>query len=115
MDEADFWASLEYRVCRELAGMQNWDLRHLWCDGFMPERYHLGAPEPRITGTAWSGHGQRQEEWELTLFLPHAARAREEIDWPSLMPSEKMTRWLALDQGARRLQIEPAAAIPDPA
>jgi hypothetical protein len=97
MGEADFWVSLEYRLCREFAGMANWDLRHLWCDGLIPERYQLGDSEPRITGRAWICHGQRQEEWNFTL-----------------LPPENVTRWLALNLSGKLIQIEPGAAVPDP-
>jgi hypothetical protein len=46
--EGGYWASLEYRVCREFAGMKDRGLRHLWCDGLVPERYLLSAPEPPV-------------------------------------------------------------------
>ena len=38
MNEADYWVSLEFRVCREFAGMPEKLLRGLWCDGFVPDR-----------------------------------------------------------------------------
>ena len=41
MTEADYWLRLEFRVCRELAGMEDKALRSLWCDGFIPEVYWL--------------------------------------------------------------------------
>jgi hypothetical protein len=113
VDEGDYWVSLEYRVCREFAGMKDWDLRHLWCDGFIPERYRLSGSEPRITGRAWICYGTRQHEWKFTLFLPHPVGSREEIDWASLLPAENVTRWLALDQVGKHIQMEPSAAVPD--
>ena len=116
VNEADYWVSLEYRLTRELAGMANWDLRHLWCDGFTPERYQLGDSEPRITGRAWICKGQEeQERWEFTLFLPHPVGSRDEIEWASLLPAENVTRWIALDQRRKLIQIEPSAAVTDPA
>src|SRR5688572_8097977 len=114
MDEAEYWGRLEYRICREFAAMQNWDLRHYWCDGLIPEHYRLGASEPRITGQAWIGFGQQQEEWEFTLILPGPVGSQEEIDWPSLLPAENVTRWLAFDPSGKCIQIEPAAAVLDP-
>jgi hypothetical protein len=114
MDEADFWGSLEYRICHEFAGMRNFDLRHLWCDGFTPERYSLDGSEPRIVGRAWICYGQRQAEWKFTLFLPVPVKSREDIDWQALLPPANMTKWLALDQDAKRIEIEPSAAVPDP-
>jgi hypothetical protein len=115
MEEADYWGRLEYRICREFAGMQNWDLRHYWCDGLIPERYRLGDSEPRITGRAWICRGQKQEEWEFTLFLPAPAGTPDDIDWASLLPPENATRWLAFEPGSKRIQFEPSAAVPDPA
>jgi hypothetical protein len=115
MGEADYWASLEYRVSREFGGMADFDLRHFWCDGFMPADYHLTGSDPRITGRAWVCFGQHpQQQWEFTLFLGRPFGSREEIDWPSLLPPEGVTRWLAIDRAGARLQIEPAAAVPDP-
>jgi hypothetical protein len=111
--EGDYWVSLEYRVCREFAGMKDRGLRHLWCDGFVPERYLLSGPEPRVTGRAWVGHGTRQAEWTFTLFLPRPVGSREGVDWAALLPPEGVTRWLALDPAGKHLQIEPAAAVPD--
>jgi hypothetical protein len=107
--------NLEYRVCREFSGMQNLDLRHLWCDGFSPERYLLDAPQPRITGRAWICYGPRQEQWKFTLFLGHKVGSRDEVDWGSLLPAENVTRWLALDRHGKRIAIEPSAAVPDSA
>lgn len=113
MGEREYWGHLEYRICREFAGMQDWNLRHYWCDGLIPERYHLGDPETRITGYAWIVFGQRQEEWEFTLFLPSPVASRDEVDWASLLPPENVTRWMAFDRGTKRIQIELAAAVSD--
>jgi hypothetical protein len=113
VDEADYWVSLEYRVCREFAGMKDKDLRHLWCDGFIPEQYLLHSSEPRITGRAWICNGTRQDQCQFTLFLPHPVRSRDEIDWASMLPPENRTRWLALDATGKRIQIEPSSAVPD--
>ncbi len=115
MDEADYWVNLEYRVCREFAGMSENHLRYLWCDGFIPEQYLLDDPTPRITGRVWICNGPRQVEWEFTLFLPHSVGPRDQIAWASLLPTENATRWLALDQRGKRIQIEPSAAVPEPA
>jgi hypothetical protein len=115
VDEGHYWVSLEYRVCREFAGMPENQLRYLWCDGFIPEQYVLDDLTPRITGRVWICNGPKQDEWEFTLFLSHPARSRAEIEWTSLLPSENVTRWLALDQHGKRVQIEPSAAVADPA
>jgi hypothetical protein len=115
LNESRYWAALEYRICREFAGMAADHLRYLWCDGLIPERYDLDGPAPCIRGRAWVCNGPRQEPWEFTLYLPAAVGSRERIDWPALLPPEGVTRWLALDRRARRIEFEPAAAAPDPA
>lgn len=115
MDEADYWAALEFRVCREFAEMRENHLRHLWCDGFIPEQYLLAGPSPHIVGRAWICNGPKQEEWEFTLFLKHPVGSQVEINWPSLLPPENVTRWLALDRAGKRIHIEPSAAVADPA
>jgi len=111
MDEADYWGRLEYRISREFAAMQNWDLCHHWCDGLTPELYYLGHSEPRIAGRAWICYGQqRQEEWPFTLFLPAPVGSRDEVDWAALLPPENVTRWLAFDAASKRIQ---SLTLPD--
>jgi hypothetical protein len=115
VEEGDYWASLEYRICREFAGMKDRNLLHFWCDGFIPERYHLDDLKPRITGRAWVCLGNRQEEWSFTLLLLHPVGSRDQIEWQSLLPTENVTRWLALDRDSRHIEIEPGAAAPESA
>ncbi len=111
MGESDYWVHLEFRVCREFAGLSENHLRFLWCDGFIPEEYHLDGPSPCIKGGAWICNGPRQEQWEFTLFLNHPVGSRSEIEWPSLLPPENVTRWLAVDPAGKRIQIDPSAAV----
>jgi hypothetical protein len=113
VDEADFWVALEFRVSGEFAGMPERRYRHFWCDGFIPSDYFLDGPEPIITGRAWICNGPKQANWEFVLFLPSAVRSREEIDWGSLLPPEKMTKWMCFDEARRYIELEPAAAVPD--
>jgi hypothetical protein len=115
VNELDYWPNLEYRICREFAGMVDRGLRYLWCDGFIPQQYLLSDPTPRIEGFAWICKGQDQERWTFTLVLPRPVVSLEDIDWSSLIPPEEVTRWLALDDVGKRIQIEPAAAVPGPA
>lgn len=110
VNEADYWMSLEYRVCREFAGMPDNHLRYLWCDGFIAERYLIDEPAPRITGRAWICNGPRQDEWEFTLLLPHPVVSRDKVEWESLLPPDDLTQWLAVDEHGKRIQIEPSSA-----
>jgi hypothetical protein len=110
--EADYWLRLEYRVCRELAGMEDKALRWLWCDGFIPEQYWLDEATPQITGHAWIGTGPRgQERWKFTLLLQQTVRTREEISWSALLPPEDVTGWLGVDPDHRRIRITPSRAV----
>jgi hypothetical protein len=104
--EADYWLRLEYRVCRELAGMEDKALRFLWCDGFIPEQYLLDEPTPRITGHAWIGNGPRkQDRWKFTLFLDQAVCNRDEISWSALLPPDDVTGWLGVDLDHRQIEF----------
>jgi hypothetical protein len=113
VNEAEYWMSLEFRLCGEFAGMADRHLRYLWCDGFIPQEYLLDASCTLITGRVWICNGRRQDEWEFTLFLPQSVGARDQINWAALLPPENVTRWLSVDPAGRRIQIEPAAAVPD--
>lgn len=116
MHERDFWMRLEHRVSHELAGMGDRDVRSLWCDGLIAESYHLGDERPHITGRAWIGRGPREQtEWRFTLLLPQGVRSLELNDWSAMLPPDNVTRWLALDHHARHMEIDPAAAMADPA
>jgi hypothetical protein len=115
MVESDYWVNLEFRVCREFAGMLENRLRFLWCDGFIPEQYLLEGPSPRIRGRSWICNGPRQDEWEFTLVLNHPVDSLSEIDWASLLPAENVTRWLTADTLGKRIQIDPSAAVADAA
>jgi hypothetical protein len=115
MDEPAFWGELEHRVSREFEGMRgaNNHLRSFGCDGLVPHKYHLEDPDPRITGLAWIIKDDDQQEWEFTLFLPHPCASREAIEWETLLPPANVTKWIALDIEARRIQFEPMAAMPE--
>jgi hypothetical protein len=108
--EAEFWRALEFRVAREFQGMVDRQLRHFWCDGFTPEQYHLQDTPPTITGHAYIVDGQTQQSWKFTLYLDRAYSSPTEIDWTQLLPADTVTRWLAIDQASKVIQIEPAAA-----
>lgn len=113
MGEADFWVSLERRLCREFAGLPERRYQSFWCDGLIPEEYTLTDPLPRITGRCWICNGPQQDEWEFSLLLCKPTDSREGIDWESLLPAEDLTRWMAFDESRRYIEIEPAVAVPD--
>jgi hypothetical protein len=114
MDESAFWVHLEYRICQEIAGLKQPELQPFWCDGFIPGRYDLGEPSPRIVGRVWIGIGPReQQEWEFALVLPGPVTSRGAIEWSALLPPLDVTRWLTLDPIGKRLVVEPAVAVPD--
>jgi hypothetical protein len=112
MDETDYWGRLEFRVCREFDGTSDRELQYLWCDGFIPQEYLIDDALPRITGHAWICSGRVQDKWKFTLLLPRPFSSREEIDWASLLPADDVTGWLSLDRHGRRMQMEPAIALP---
>ena len=109
--ETDYWASLEFRICRELARMEENAIRFLWCDGLIPEEYLVDAPSPHITGRAWICNGRMQEQWEFALVLEHSVRSLEEVSWASLLPSEDVTGWLAVDLEGRRIRLTPSRVV----
>jgi hypothetical protein len=113
VDEKYFWGSLEFRLCREFAGLPERRYQYFWCDGFVPREYILDGPSPRITGQCWICNGPRQAEWEFVLLLPRSYGSREAIDWASLHPAENTTRWMSFDEGRKYIEIEPAVAVPD--
>ena len=114
LSEDDFWRRLEIRVCLELLAMPDPALRWLGCDGFDPRRWYISDETPRVEGRAWFLEGPNQTQWWFTLFLPGPFNSRDEIPWASLLPSEDVTRWLALDRARKRIQIEPAAGVHAP-
>jgi hypothetical protein len=115
VDEAYYWVALAWRICRAFAGMPQRHMQYMWCDGLLPEQFLLDEPTPRIVGKAWICNGPKQAEWKFTLFLPGPVASQAEIDWVALLPAEDVTRWLAFDPHGKRIEIEPAAAVPDPA
>lgn len=111
MIERDYWVGLEFRVCRELAGMPEHNFRFLWCDGFVPTRYLLEAPSPRIEGRAWICNGPRQDEWDFTLILSQPADSSSEIDWASLLPPDDVTEWMDIDLVRKHIEMNPMVAV----
>lgn len=114
MTESDFWNRLEYRLCYEMTGVDEWYRDELWCDGIHPEAFALGSSPPTIIGQAWIGRGGRhQEQWAFTLVLPHSVTTRDGIPWAELLPADDVTAWLDMDPSTKHLRIEPGIAVPD--
>ena len=113
MTESDFWLALEFRIGGEFAGLPQRRLQYFWCDGFQPDEYVLNGAEPRIIGKAWIVDDQKEMVWDFTLLLPSAVNSRHDIDWASLLPPESATRWIAIDESRRYIELEPAVAVPD--
>jgi hypothetical protein len=107
-DPDDYWGRLEYRLCDELQGMDDKELRALWCDGVVPRQYLLDDEVPRIVGYAWIMKGTREGgQWDFVLFLPHAVRSQAEIPWASLLPPDGASEWLEIDPKEQTLRIHP--------
>jgi len=113
MDEKEFWSRLEYRICDEFRGMSEGNLSEYWCDGFSSAAYLHDDVDPKIIGSVWIVKGQEQQSWKFELFMPKCFAAPANIDWSALLPPDDVTRWLAIDLQHRKIQIEPAAAVPD--
>jgi hypothetical protein len=107
LDEAGFWAWLEYRISTELRESEDSRLRYYSCDGLVPEEYDLLGEQRCIQACAWIGHGRLQEEWNFTLPLASAVMDREEIGWAALLPQDTLTGWLAPDPQRKTLMIDP--------
>ncbi len=111
MDETNFWSALEYRVCRELTGVDECAKVRMWCDGFLPHTVDLGGRPRRIRGRAWIGFGSDQEPWTFELLLPVAVANPAEIRWVDLLPAESTTRWLSVDPVRKHLVMAPGEAV----
>ncbi len=113
MHEADYWPSLEYRLAREFAGIEECVRLGLWCDGFIPQSYDFDSSPPCIQGTAWICPGQAQQEWRFSVMLVGVPGDRESVDWTMQLPPEGVTKWMVLDFEQRFIEIEPGVAVDD--
>lgn len=112
VDESDYWVAMEYRICRELEGFNDDQLRSLWCDGLVAEEWELAVGRPSVRGLAWCGR-TGQDRWRFMLLLTSRPSAREGIRWDELLPRDDRTGWLSVDLERRSLVIDPAAGVPD--
>ena len=115
MTEDEYWSRLEYRLCYEMTGVDEWYRARYWCDGIYPTELRLDQAPPVIQGQAWIGWDSGMESWKFELVLPRAFAARELLPWEELLPPDDQTGWLDLDTEHKCLRIEPAIAIPDEA
>lgn len=113
MKEKDYWVALEFRVCAEMDGIEECQEKGLWCDGFLPCDYQLDSLEPSVRGRAWICLGEQQQSWEFKLELPPGTRDQNSIDWEYLIPPPSVTQWMSLDFEARRIDLNPMAAVPN--
>ena len=111
MNETDFWSRLEYRVTREMDGLEDCRRRGLWCDGFLPQHSLLGDIKRSIKGSVWIGFGSKeQKSWAFELFTPRSFRRIDELDWQELLPPDDVTAWLGVFFEQERLELWPARA-----
>ena len=112
--EAEYFGHLEMRVSRELAGMRHKDLRAMWCDGFIPEKFVVTDSGSHVAGRVWIDNGRgNQSLWNFVLLLGPSRTERAEVDWAKLLPADHTTGWLYLDFERQFLKIKLAAAYPE--
>ena len=113
--DREYFIALEYRVCRELAGMRDKQLRTVWCDGLLPDpQIEISRRHRRVTGKVWIGFGgSHQELWDFHLLLGPIVKDRQQIDWSALLPPDEVTGWLSMDFEKKLMTLRPYAIYPD--
>ncbi len=104
MTEDDFWSNLEFRICRELRGMEDRALSDMWCDGLGGYFIRPQKRANHIEGTIWICK-DGQTEMRFTMTLPNGVSTIKEINWNDLLPTEEMTDWLAIDVKNKHVTI----------
>jgi hypothetical protein len=112
VEEDDYWVRLEFRICAEVRGFDDLQLRGNWCDGLVAEEYDLLPPKPCIRGRAWFGP-DGQQPWEFSLLVDPNTRSRTDIDWAALLPGDRSTGWLSPDPQRKTMTIDPLGGHPD--
>ena len=114
MTEAEYFGHLEMRVSRELAGMRREELRRMWCDGFLPEKFVVTGSGSHVAGKVWMDDGRgHQSLWNFVLLLGPSRVERAAVEWAELLPVEDTTGWLYLDFERRFMKIKLSAAYAD--
>ena len=105
MTEDGFWPALERRICRELKGMNDSILRHMWCDGIRGDIVRPEAGPAYMYGTIWIGK-DGQTAMQFTMALLDNIASQDGIVWSTLMPPEDMTAWLSVDVKRKLVAID---------
>ncbi len=105
MTESAFWSALEWRICRELEGMTDDALRHMWCDGVRGDIVRREAGRACLCGSIWIGK-DGQTAMQFTMVLPGDIPSKTDIVWSKLMPPEDTTAWLSVDVGRKQVTID---------
>ena len=113
MTESDYFGFLEMRVSSGLAGMREPELRRLWCDGFIPEKFAQTTKGSHIAGRVYMAGGQDDPWWNFVVLLGSPPRSREAVRWEDLVPPLDRTGWLSLDFDQRFMKVKPLAAYLD--
>ena len=111
MTENEFWRALEWRICRELKGMNDSILRHMWCDGIRGDIVRPEVAPAYMSGSIWIGT-DGQTAMQFTMALPDNIASKDGIVWSTLMPTEDMTAWLSVDLKRKLVAIDLSKAEP---
>lgn len=116
MTEADYFRHLEMRVSRELEGMRRKELRGMWCDGFLPEKFVVTPGGSHVAGKVWMDDGRHSQSlWNFVLLLGRSRAERADVNWAEFLPADDVTGWLYVDFEQQFLKIKLSAAYADPA
>jgi hypothetical protein len=133
--ESDYFIHLEFRLCGELSGMRDKEIRRHWCDGFLSWAFEVVDDIGRITGKvylvydcsahdrvkphrgrkSWGKKSSNYESgwWDFVLLLGSGIRDRNQVNWDKLLPGADVTGWLSLDFENKIVTIDPLAAYLD--
>ncbi len=113
IDEAYFWAALEFRVTAELSVTLHKTLHAgSWCDGIEPTVFNLQQRSPYIQGIAWAGKSG-QDDWMFRLYLRKRYSERSQIRWEHHLPDSALTHWLEYDVENRWIIVDPLDSVRD--
>jgi hypothetical protein len=111
MTEDEFWLGLEWRLCHELRGMNDRELRSMWCDGIRGDMVRPEAGPAYMSGTTWIGK-DGQTAMHFTMALDDSVVGEDGIVWSKLMPPENVTAWLSVDPKRKLVTIDLSKAEP---